>query len=116
MARFVILTHDWPAPHWALLVVSGGVLRAWRLLSEPRAGADVPAEPNAPHRLFYLDYEGPVSGGRGSVSRWDRGTCEWYSDGAGRAEVDLRGEKLAGLAVMQRTEEGWTFRLTGSPG
>jgi hypothetical protein len=112
MPRFVILTHDWPFPHWDFLVEAGGVLRAWRLLAEPVAGADVPAEPNFDHRPFYLDYEGPVSGGRGSVARWDAGTCEWRADEPGRAEVELRGTRLAGRAVIRRAGDGWAFRLT----
>lgn len=112
MARFVILTHDWPTPHWDFLVEAGGVLRAWRLLAEPGAGRDVAAEPNADHRPFYLDYEGPVSGNRGDVSRWDRGSCDWVADGAERVEVELRGLKLAGRAVIQRAGAGWLFRLT----
>jgi hypothetical protein len=110
--RFVVLAHDWPSPHWDFLVETGGVLRAWRLLAEPAAGADVPAEPNADHRLLYLDYEGPVSGGRGSVSRWDAGTCDWLADETGRVELELRGTRLAGRAVIRAAEGGWLFRLT----
>jgi hypothetical protein len=67
--RYVILYHDFPAPHWDLFLERGGVLASWRLLAEPRPGASVPCEPAPDHRLHYLDYEGPVSGGRGSVRR-----------------------------------------------
>ncbi|MFO1094461.1 MAG: DNA polymerase ligase N-terminal domain-containing protein [Planctomycetaceae bacterium] len=74
MPRYVILTHDHPFPHWDLMLESGGVLRTWRLLNEPATGRRVPAERLADHRLKYLDYEGPVSGGRGIVARWDYGT------------------------------------------
>src|SRR5205823_5835731 len=84
MPRFVILEHDWPTRHWDLLLEAGGVLRAWRLLDEPVPGTPVPAEPNADHRLFYLDYEGPVSGGRGNVSRWAAGVFDWIEDNPGR--------------------------------
>jgi hypothetical protein len=118
--QFVVLAHDWPSPHWDFLVEREGELAAWRLLAEPRAGEDIPAELNAPHRLFYLDYEGPVSGGRGSVSRWDAGACEWVSEDPDGAEIELRGEKLVGRAVLRRTRRGeaWSFRLTapGRPG
>jgi hypothetical protein len=110
--RFVILTHDWPHPHWDFLAEAGGVLRAWRLLAEPAAGADIPAERNVDHRPFYLDYEGPLSGGRGSVSRWDAGTCNWFADELDRAEIELRGARLTGLAVLQRAGDGWVFRFT----
>ena len=111
MPRFVILTHDRPFPHWDFLAEAGGVLRSWRLLAEPEAGTDVPAELNASHRLFYLDYEGPVSGGR--VSRWDAGTCDWLADEPERAELELRGARLSGRAVIARAGEAWVFRVTG---
>ncbi len=112
MPRFVILTHDWPFPHWDFLAEAGGVLRAWRLLAEPVAGADVAAERNFDHRLFYLDYEGPLSGDRGSVLRWDAGSCEWLADEPDRAEIELHGAKLTGQAGLTRVGETWVFHLT----
>lgn len=71
--RFVILKHDHPFVHWDLLLEAEGALRSWRLLAEPRPDLIMTAQPLPDHRLHYLDYEGPVSGGRGTVSRWDRG-------------------------------------------
>lgn len=112
MPRFVILTHDWPFPHWDFLVEAGSVLRAWRLLTEPTADADIPAEPNFDHRLLYLDYEGPLPGDRGTVSRWRAGTCEWLADDAERVEIALRGSKLVGRATIRRGGDGWVFRFT----
>jgi hypothetical protein len=73
MPRYVILEHDWPHRHWDLLLEAGDVLRAWRLSQPPSPIGDLFAEPNADHRLFYLDYEGTVSGNRGTVTRWDAG-------------------------------------------
>ena len=112
MPRFVILTHDWPAPHWDFLVEAGSVLRAWRLLAEPQPDTDIVAEPNFDHRLLYLDYEGPLSGDRGSVARWDAGACEWVADEADRVEVEVRGSKFTGRAVIRRDGGAWVFRLT----
>jgi hypothetical protein len=94
--RYVILEHDWPTRHWDFLLEAGDVLRAWRLLEEPGPGKAIPAEPNFDHRLVYLDYEGPLSGDRGSVTRWDAGTFEWIEDGPDRVIVELAGGKLAG--------------------
>jgi len=96
--RFVVLSHDWPEPHFDLLLEAGPVLRAWRLLHEPGETA-VPAEPNADHRLMYLDYEGPVSGGRGTVTRWDAGTFDTIVEAA-TAVLELRGTRLTGLFVL----------------
>jgi hypothetical protein len=100
MPRFVVLEHDWPTPHWDLLLEAGPVLRGWRLLAEPGAGRAVPAEPSANHRLLYLDYEGPVSGGRGAVRRWDAGTFEWAGEEPGRVTVELGGARLLGLFAI----------------
>jgi hypothetical protein len=109
MPRFVVLEHDWPQPHFDFLLEAGGVLRAWRLLAEPIAGASVPAEPNFDHRLLYLEYEGPLSGNRGSVRRWDGGTFEWIAYGSDRVEVELRGERLLGRAEWTRSVAAWNF-------
>ena len=109
MPRFVILEHDWPTVHWDFLLEAGSVLRAWRLLGEPGRGRKLAAEANADHRLLYLDYEGPVSGNRGSVRRWDAGTFEWLADSPARVVVVLRGEKLAGQCVIEPNPEGVLF-------
>jgi hypothetical protein len=113
--RFVVLEHDWPMPHWDFLLEAGDVLRAWRLLAGPAAGIDIPAEPNFPHRLLYLDYEGPLSGDRGSVRQWDAGTFAWVEDAAERVVVELRGGQLVGRAELCGTDGRWTFRLAVTP-
>jgi DNA polymerase Ligase (LigD) len=108
--RFVVLEHDWPAVHWDLLLECGPVLKAWRLLSEPGPGRAVPAEPNYDHRLLYLDYEGPLTGDRGRVRRWDAGTFE--GELADEWQVRLAGRRLSGSARMTRTAGGWEFGLS----
>lgn len=110
MPRFVILAHDWPAPHWDLLLEAGPVLKAWRLRAQPAVGATVLAEPNYDHRLLYLEYEGPLSGERGAVTRWDAGTY----DGELRDEwtVAITGTRIAGIARMRRIATGWEFAIT----
>lgn len=97
MPRYVILTHDHPFPHWDLMFEVAGQLRTWRLLSEPGHGRTVRAERLADHRIAYLDYEGPLSGGRGSVSRWDYGTYEEVQRGRYRllGQRDLLFAELA---------------------
>lgn len=110
MPRFVILAHDWPTPHWDLLLEAGSVLKAWRLLAEPGLGATVPAQPNYDHRLLYLDYEGPLSGDRGRVSRWDEGIYDGDTDD--EWTVILSGTRLSGIGRMRRGGSGWEFTLT----
>ena len=74
MPRFVILEHDHPFLHWDLMLEAGSVLRTWRLRPPPRRGEAIVATAVFEHRLLYLDYEGPISGGRGRVLRWEHGT------------------------------------------
>jgi len=73
MRRFVILAHDWPQPHFDFMLEEEQSLRTWRLEEAPGPGARLRGVEIAPHRLVYLDYEGSISGGRGTVTRWDFG-------------------------------------------
>ncbi|MGI9455406.1 MAG: hypothetical protein ACR2NU_02540 [Aeoliella sp.] len=41
------------------------------------------------HRKHYLDYDGPLSEGRGTVSRELDGECEWLEATATRVRVRL---------------------------
>jgi hypothetical protein len=112
MPRYVILEHDHPHRHWDLMLEAGDVLRTWRLREPPKAAAGVPAEPSFDHRLVYLDYEGPVSGGRGCVVRWDAGTFATAEETAERLVLRLEGKRLSGTAVLARTGTGgWTFTV-----
>lgn len=118
MPRFVILAHDWPHPHYDLLLEAGPVLKAWRLSAEPNANVRVVAEPNADHRTIYLDYEGPVSGGRGSVTRWDYGVYEG-DIGEPMWQARWHGAKIQGVAVLGEADGRLMFCvtdwLTGEP-
>lgn len=102
MPRFAILIHDHPVLHWDFLLEQGEVLRAWRLLREPHAGAVIPAEPLPDHRRIYLDYEGPVSGNRGTVTQWDAGTFEVLAEAPGRLRVKLAGRRIHAIAELSQ--------------
>jgi len=39
------------------------------------------------HRQLYLDYQGPISGDRGSVRRLNRGTVRWITHSPDRIEL-----------------------------
>jgi hypothetical protein len=105
--RFVILEHDVPMLHWDLLIEQNGVLVSWRLRAPLQPGEPFAAEASAPHRLLYLDYEGPVSGGRGVVTRWDGGECIWLESGPEGVRVRLRGQKIAGELILEGRGEEW---------
>jgi len=101
MRRYVILTHDHPRLHWDLMLEADGALRTWRLSGPPKSDTEVPAEPLGDHRLAYLDYEGPVSGNRGYVTRWDAGVLEWLSEDQESPRVRVKGERLNGELTLE---------------
>jgi hypothetical protein len=111
MPRFVILTHDHPSLHWDFMLEHGPVLRTWRLLQSPDMDGPIEAEPLPDHRLAYLDYEGPVSRGRGEVKRWDAGEYEEVESEEDRIVVRLAGKRVKPIATLQRLPESlnWSF-------
>ena len=110
--RFVVLTHDHPVLHWDLMLERGDVLRAWRLAEAPLPGVAIAAEALADHRRKYLDYQGPVSGERGTVVRWDAGTfCEWHETADAVIAV-VNGARIQGMITIRKSaDDTWTFLL-----
>jgi hypothetical protein len=118
MPRFVLLEHRWDGVHYDLMLEGTHALHTWAIDAPVAAGAELPARALADHRLAYLDYEGEVSGGRGSVRRVDGGTYVprvWRED---EVCVELRGAQLVGTAELRRTgaadgapPRAWVFRL-----
>jgi len=117
MPRFVILTHDFPTLHWDFMLEKEAALRTWRLSREADAGGKIDAIPLPEHRIAYLDYEGPVGGNRGNVTRWDFGNYQTLAESVESLEVELQGNRLKGRATILRLEDGtWTFECIPSPG
>ena len=122
MPRFVVLEHRWNGVHHDLMLEDPGTgaLRTWAIDAPIVAGADLPARSLPDHRAAYLDYEGPVSGDRGTVRRLDRGTYEPRVWSAEAVEIVLEGSRFQGIAVLRPVEAGekdtswseeWVFRL-----
>jgi DNA polymerase Ligase (LigD) len=108
MPRFAILEHDYPTLHWDFLLELGDVLLTWRLSAPPEPGAVVDAQKAFDHRVLYLDYEGPLSGGRGAVTRWDGGMFQWQVREPDRIVVHLCGARLRGAFHLEHLEgEAW---------
>ncbi|MEW4490437.1 DNA polymerase ligase N-terminal domain-containing protein [Thalassoglobus sp. JC818] len=105
MARFAILRHDWPFLHWDFLVESGNILLTWRLAIEPAYEVEIAAEQLPPHRLVYLDYEGPVSGGRGEVSNWDRGELLDFHKMGDDFDLKIAGKQISGPVRIRKTSD-----------
>jgi hypothetical protein len=114
MPRFVVLSHDWPSQHWDLMLEKEAALRTWRLSSEPGPSTPTAALQLPDHRLTYLTYEGPLSGNRGAVGRWDYGTLEWLQESNEHIRVRLGGRRLRGLAALDVADSAsaWTFHFT----
>ena len=117
MPRFVILRHETPPGsqrplHWDFMLEEGAALLTWALAEPPAEGRPIAAEALADHRTAYLDYEGPVSGDRGTVTRWDAGTYQWQRRRSCEIVVLLRGRALHGEVTLKRpndTSQRWQF-------
>ena len=110
MPRFVILRHEMPpgssrGTHFDLMLEVGGVLRTWFFPELPVPGMLIQAEALPDHRLAYLDYEGPVAGNRGSVSRVGEGEYEVLVESTGLWHVRLAGKGLSGRLELRQLED-----------
>ena len=126
--RFAILLHSGYGPdHVDFMLEDGLSLATWRLSAEfarllgdaaSQTGAGqagttaesapsisvgtLPARRLGDHRLAYLEYEGPVSLGRGEVRRLDAGTYRTVSRGEDEWAVTLEGGRLRGRICLTR--------------
>ena len=110
MLRYVILRHDLPAQadrglHWDLMLAVDGTLKTWALDAEPAATRSISATQLDDHRLAYLEYEGPVSGGRGHVTRWDHGSYEVRQWNENRIVVVLSGRRWRCRATVSHVDQ-----------
>jgi hypothetical protein len=113
MPRFVILRHETQhGVHFDFMLECGGVLKTWSLPEPPKSGLEMDCQSLADHRLTYLDYEGPISGERGAVARWDCGTYVLKKQTDEEWALDLGGKKIAGRAALRRSSGNpnqWSF-------
>ena len=131
MSRFVLLRHEFPpgsdrSDHWDFMLEHEGVLRTWELgelpsswaralgIESPNNLSEVCARPLADHRLAYLDFEGPLTGDRGTVRRCDRGEFDVLCSDATRFHVNMSGSYLRGEIELRLMESQWRLRLLGS--
>jgi hypothetical protein len=113
MPRFALLIHDSPRGlHYDLLLESGDVLKTWALPQLPVPGVEMECEALADHRPLYLDHEGPISGGRGSVMRFDHGTYHSRTWTDREITIEISGEKIRGaIELRQESEQTQCWRL-----
>jgi hypothetical protein len=109
----VLLLHRLPDGEshydWMIAVDPAGrsPLVSYRLAGRPdrlAAGEKIGATAIGEHRPLYLDYEGPVSGGRGRVERVRRGRAIWVLRTALRAVVRVTWENNGVTGGSQEAE------------
>jgi len=119
----LFLRHECPPQsvkpsHWDFMLEWGAVLRTWELRELPKAWADLLGEssssesvnlvPLSDHRLAYLEYEGPLTGDRGSVKRCEYGTYDILRESPDQLTIHLEGQFLSGPSRLRSaTEEIW---------
>jgi hypothetical protein len=120
MPRFVVLHHLTPPagsrePHWDLMLERDGALETWALPMPPTLDSTQTGQRLADHRIHYLDYEGPVSGNRGTVKRWDWGTYLLLDSSPGLREIQLSGQQHTGHVRLRRKtaeSEFWSINCS----
>ncbi|MBX3415632.1 MAG: hypothetical protein KF708_23305 [Pirellulales bacterium] len=124
MPRFVVLRHEMPAEsaratHWDFMLERDEALRTWALDAAPRAATIVFGTALADHRREYLDYEGQVSGNRGSVSRVEAGTYMVIEETERVLTVQLDSPRLRGIVAivcLDQAAQRFSFSFAeGSP-
>ena len=119
MPRFVLLHHQLPPEsdrlsHWDLMLERDdtGELVTWALDELPQPGLAIAAMRLGDHRAAYLDYEGPVSGNRGTVERVYEGAYQTVAQSNTTWELQFEGELIRGRAKLTQSPtdpQAWTF-------
>lgn len=117
--RFVVLRHtDRHGVHYDLMIDQEDSLATWKFTDPPKGlpGGSQQCVRIADHRRVYLDYEGPISGGRGEVKQHDAGTVAVTASAGHRWEIEFRGNRLRGAFTLERQgndAQSWVLRPAG---
>ncbi|MCA9254099.1 MAG: hypothetical protein KDA33_00615 [Phycisphaerales bacterium] len=117
--RFVVLFHCHPGEgdHFDLMIERGAALATWRVEAPIEACSErgsLDCRRLDDHRAAYLEYEGPISGNRGVVSRHDAGEFEILEQSPGRLVIHFSGNRTRGgfvLEVVEGADDQWRLRL-----
>jgi hypothetical protein len=116
--RFVVLRHEQHSGvHFDLMIDRGDSLATWQCPAPPETAtnADMQCRRIGEHRRAYLEYEGPISGDRGSVTRHDQGFCRIVSWTGDACDLEFRGQRLNGRFRLQReTADTQSWRLSST--
>jgi hypothetical protein len=107
---FVLLEHTArEGVHWDFIIEVPGreLLPTWRLLENPlETSRAIPAEPIADHSPHFLEYEGPLREGRGSVRRLDRGAAAILRFDSRGLGAELGGDRMRGRIEITTEADG----------
>lgn len=106
--RYVVLLHtDDRGTHYDLMIDQEGGLATWKCQRPPEQSGEKGQACTriGDHRRAYLDYEGPISGGRGSVTRHDAGVCRLRLQEESLWKVEFRGDLLRGGYALVRSRD-----------
>jgi hypothetical protein len=111
--RFVVLRHEGHGPlHFDLMLETspGSPLATWRCPEWPIAhGATL--QQLADHRAIYLDYEGPISGDRGTVVRIAQGHYTYKDAPAGGKQIDWNTTGVPGVILRRVDRDRWQVEI-----
>ena len=108
--RFVLLRHEMPAgssrgSHFDLMLEDGDGLRTWAIERDVDMDQSETAVELSRHRLEYLNYEGELSGGRGTVNRIVSGKYTVVDSQSGKLCIQIDEGPLAGELNFVRLED-----------
>lgn len=114
-SEFVIQMHSGYGPtHYDLMLQRDEALATWQLDSSPTRAATgevIAAKRLDDHRSEYLSYEGPISGERGRVEIFDKGTYELISEDDSRWAIRFHGKLISGVYELTHIGRGDRWQL-----
>ncbi|MBM4004311.1 MAG: hypothetical protein FJ295_13670 [Planctomycetes bacterium] len=113
MLRFAILRHDLDDGSfhfdWMFESQPGSPLRTWSVpeLADPGMEFRGPCRRLDDHRAVYLDYQGPLTGQRGAVTRIDQGEFRLLVDLPDYWHAALTGTRIRGTVEFVAQNQVW---------
>jgi hypothetical protein len=113
--RFVIHHHLSENEHYDLMIETEEkeMLTTWRItpvdLALLQKNAEIKAKRIQDHKKFFLDYEGPLSRGKGRVKLYDSGICGLNRKDGKVFKYSLSGKILKGIIRIAPAEQGYSY-------
>jgi hypothetical protein len=97
--------------HYDLMLETPLLLWTWRFREFPGTEAEQECERIKDHERKFLEYEGELSAGNGSVSIVEGGTFDLLSAHEDQIHITARGQKIAGACrLVKRGENQWVLK------